>query len=100
MGLGVLGIGSAGPSHSTGLDSFVHSLDEFHAYAVSNISEPYENHIAEVDSLCGSIFMTQKMDKTIRKMTANLEEIQATRQVMLDKRSAEKDELQAEVCFS
>ena len=78
-----------------GLTSFTQVLEEFEAYAVTSIGVPYEARTQEIEALCGSIFMTQKFDKSIKKMRSALDEIQESRRVQMDKKVAEKMELEA-----
>ena len=47
-------------------------------------------HFQETDTLCSSIFATQKLNKSIRKMKTNLEEILETQRVLLETKAAEK----------
>ena len=69
-------------------------LEEFEAYAVSSIGVPYEARTQEIEALCGSIFMTQKFDKSIRKMQSTLDDIQESRQIQMTKKVEEKEQLQ------
>ena len=51
--------------------------------------------LQEVEALCGSIFMTQKFDKSVRKMRGVLEEIQESRRVQMARKVEEKTDLEA-----
>ena len=51
--------------------------------------------LQEVEALCGSIFMTHKFDKSVRKMRLSLEEIEESRRVQMAKKVEEKTELEA-----
>ena len=73
---------------------FNETLAEFEAYAVNSIGVPYETKIQEVEALCGSIFMTQKFDKSIRKMKVTLDEVEESSHFEMAKKVEEKAELQ------
>ena len=49
----------------------------------------------EMEALCGSIFMTQKFNKSVRKMRVSLEEVEESRRVQMTKKVEEKRELMA-----
>lgn len=59
------------------MNSFLQSLGEMVEYSKSVVTLPYQNHITEIDSLCGSIFMTQKLKKNIRKIEGTLNEVRS-----------------------
>ena len=44
----------------------------------------------ETATLCSSIFSTQKLRKSIKKMATNLEEILETQRILLETKAAEK----------
>ena len=48
-----------------------------------------------MEALCGSIFMTQKFNKSVRKMRVSLEEVEESRRVQMTKKVEEKRELMA-----
>ncbi len=59
------------------LAGFIDKLSECIEYAKVIVVIPYETHIGEVEALCGSIFMTQKFQKSIKKFRLSLEEVQS-----------------------
>ena len=66
----------------TGSDmrNFLQALNEMVEYANYTITMPYQAHMTEIDSLCGSIFMSQKLHKSIKKLQGNLSEVEASHQ--------------------
>ena len=64
----------------TDMRNFLHALTEMVEYSNYTITMPYESHMTEVDSLCGSIFMSQKLHKSIKKLQSNLSEVEASHQ--------------------
>ena len=79
---------------SGNLVSLEEMLEEFEAFAVGSIGVPYQAKVQEIEALCGSIFMTQKFDKSIRKMKITLDEIQESSRSEMAKKVEEKTELQ------
>ena len=57
--------------------NFLNCLTEMVEYAKSVVTLPYSTHLTEIDSLCGSTFMSQKLQKTIRKIQGTLDEVHA-----------------------
>ncbi len=66
--------GLAHPSKRLG--DFIDKLHEMVEYAKVTVAIPYESHIGEVEALCGSIFMTQKFQKSVKKYRVSLEEVE------------------------
>ena len=62
---------------SAGMVNFLNCLGEMVEYAKNVVTLPYDTHVTEIDSLCGSIFMSQKFQKNIRKTQGTLDEIHA-----------------------
>ena len=56
---------------------FLDALTEMVEYSNYTITMPYESHMTEIDSLCGSIFMSQKLHKSIKKLQSSLDEVEA-----------------------
>ena len=46
-------------------------------YSNISVTIPYESRMCEIDSLCGSIFMFQKLQKSIKKIQGTLDEVKA-----------------------
>ena len=59
------------------MSNFLSCLSEMVEYAKCVVTLPYSTHLTEIDSLCGSIFMSQKLQKTIRKIQGTLDEVHA-----------------------
>ena len=59
------------------MSNFLNCLSEMVEYAKCVVTLPYSTHLTEIDSLCGSIFMSQKLQKTIRKIQGTLDEVHA-----------------------
>ena len=62
---------------SKAMSKFLDSITEMVEYAKNTVTLPYENHMTEIEALCGSIFMSQKFQKNIRKTQGTLDEITA-----------------------
>ena len=57
----------------------------------------FQARVQEIDSLCESIFVTQKYDKSIRKMRVSLNEIEESRDTQMVSKAKEKDSLQQSI---
>ena len=62
---------------NSAMSNFLNCLTEMVEYAKCVVTLPYSTHLTEIDSLCGSIFMSQKLQKTIRKIQGTLDEVHA-----------------------
>lgn len=59
------------------MSNFMACLSEMVEYSNSVVTLPYESRMTEIDSLCGSIFMSQKLQKNVRKLQGSLDEIRS-----------------------
>ena len=55
--------------------AFLYCLSEMVEYSKALVTVPYETRLSENESLCGSIFMSQKLQKTINKIRGTLDEV-------------------------
>ena len=62
-------------SSISALKAFLYCLAEMVEYSKAQVTIPYETRLSEVESLCGSIFMSQKLKKTINKIRGTLDEV-------------------------
>ena len=61
----------------TAMSNFLYCLSEMVEYSKMAVTIPYENRQAEIDTLCGSIFLSQKLQKSIKKIQGTLDEVKA-----------------------
>ena len=54
----------------------------------------FQTRVQEIDALCESIFITQKYDKSIRKMRVTLNDIEESRDTQMIAKAKENDSLQ------
>ena len=47
-------------------------------YSKASVTIPFETRMGEIESLCGSIFMSQKLQKSIKKIQGTLDEVKAS----------------------
>lgn len=72
---------------------FVRTLQELQRFTVIQVEAPAEARSLEVQSLCDSIFATERLEKSIRKMKATLAEIEDLREAQMKEKTREKDQL-------
>ena len=65
-------------SSASSLAKFLYCLSEMVEYSKASVTIPFETRMGEIESLCGSIFMSQKLQKSIKKIQGTLDEVKAS----------------------